>query len=147
MKTSGVVYIVAAAILAVFVVANWQLLMQPVEMNFLVTRVQAPLAVLLLLLASVILLLDFGVHAVREHTWIRDRRILARDLEAARLRAEQEGDARTAATTSAIHKELAIIRAQLDRVLATQPTSLRYPADDIEPELVPPREPSGRGVH
>jgi uncharacterized integral membrane protein len=146
-KTSGVVYVVAGAILAVFVVANWQLLMQPVEMNFLVARVQAPLAVLLLLLASVILLLDFGVHAFREHAWIRDRRTLARDLEAARLRAEQESDARTAATTNAIHKDLAIIRAQLDRVLATQPTSLRYSADDIEPELVPPREPSGGGVH
>jgi len=147
MKTSGVVYVVAAAILAAFVVANWQLLMLSVEMNFLVARIQAPLAVLLLLVASVILLLDFGVHALREHAWIRDRRTLSRDLEAARLRAEQEGDARTAATTSAIHRDLAIIRAQLDRVLATQPTSLRYSVDDIEPALIPPREASDPGVH
>jgi uncharacterized integral membrane protein len=146
-KTSAVVYIVAAAVLAAFAVANWQLLMQAVEINFLVARVQAPLAILLLLLASVILLLDFGVHALTEQGWIRDRRTLARDLEAARLRAEQESDARTAATTSAIHKDLAIIRAQLDRMLASRPTSVRYAADEIEPELIPPHEPPGRDVH
>ena len=147
MKVTGVIYVLAAAVIAAFAVANWALLMQPIEMNLLVARVQAPLAVLLLLLAGIILLLDFGMHALREHTWLRDRRALARNLEAARLRAEQEGDARTGALTSAIHKELTIIRAQLDRVLAAQAGSFRQAPDAIEPELVPPRSPPGRDVH
>ncbi len=74
MRAKGVIYVLIAAVIAVFVVANWGLLMGPVEMDLLVARVQAPLAVLILLFAGVILLLDLSVHALGEYAWMRDRR-------------------------------------------------------------------------
>lgn len=158
MKAKGVIYILAAAILAAFAIANWALLMQPVEMNFLLARVQAPLAVLLLLLVGIVLLVDFSAHALREHAWMRDRRALVRDLEIARLRAEQDSGARASAAASGIQSELGVIRSQLDRVLAGQSALASqtrvveterpvHSPSTIEPELIPPRGPPGRGVH
>ena len=152
MRANGVIYVVTAAVLAVFALANWQLLMQSVEMNLLVARVQTPLVVVFLLFAGILLLLDFAVHAVREHSWIRERRALARDLEIARLRAEQDMASRTGLEAGSVQRDLAIIRTQLERVVAAQSALLRQaPVAEpdgapIEPELIPPRGP-GRGVH
>ena len=158
MRAKGVIYVLIAAVIAVFVVANWGLLMGPVEMDLLVARVQAPLAVLILLFAGVILLLDLSVHALGEYAWMRDRRALARDLEAARLRADKVEESRTADLKRAVESELATIRAQLDRVLATQSTLLgrvpvvagaeiARPSGALEPELISPRDPRARDAH
>jgi uncharacterized integral membrane protein len=149
MKAKGVIYILAAAVIAALVVANWTLLIGPVELNLLIARVQAPLALLLLLFAGIILLLDLSVHALREYAWIRERRTLARELEIARLRAEKEEESRTSALKATVQSELAAIRAQLDRVLAMQAAGLEHTTtarspEAIEPELIPPR---GRGAY
>jgi uncharacterized integral membrane protein len=159
MKATAVIYILAAIVIAVFVAANWGLLLGSVELNLLIARVQAPLALLLLLFAGFILLLDLGVHAFREYAWIRERRTLARELEIARLRADKEEESRTGTLKLAFERELGVIRAQLDRVLATQSTLLSRAAivesapavssaDEVyEPELIPPRGSAGRGSH
>ena len=152
MKAKGVIYILAATVIAVFVAANWGLLIGSVELNLLITRVQTPLALLLLFLAGIILLLDLSVHALREYAWIRERRALASALEIARLRADKEEESRAGALKAAVQSELATIRAQLDRVLAMQ-TAVRERAtaaassEGLEPELIPPREPRGRGTY
>jgi uncharacterized integral membrane protein len=150
MSVKAVIYIVAAAVIAVLVVANWGLLIGTVELNLLVARVQAPLALLLLLFAGIILLLDLSVHAVREYAWRRERRELTNALDAARRVAEKEEESRTGALKVAIQGELAAMRAQLDRLLAMQASGLPTatpvpPSDALEPELIPPREPWGRG--
>jgi uncharacterized integral membrane protein len=153
MGAKTIIYIVAAAVIAVLVAANWSLLAGAVELNLLLARVQAPLALLLLLFAGIILLLDLSVHALREYAWRRERRALVSDLEAARLLAEKEEASRTGALKATLQSELATIRAQLDRVLATQTTVLEragaaaQSSELIEPELVPPRESRGRGPH
>ena len=159
MNAKVIIYILAAIVIAVFVAANWGLLLGPVELNLLIARVQAPLALLLLLFAGFILLLDLSVHTFREYAWIRERRALARELDAARLRADKEEESRTGTLKLAIEKDLAVVRAQLDRVLATQSTLLArteiaeprhaIPSsnDVLEPELIPPRESPIRGPH
>lgn len=153
MNVKAVIYILAAAVIAILVAANWELLIGPVELNLLIARVQAPLALLLLMFAGIILLLDLSVHAVREYAWRRERRELASALESARLLAEREEESRTGALKVTIQTELAAIRAQLDRVLAMQATTLHGttpttpPSDGVEPELIPSREPRGRGTH
>jgi uncharacterized integral membrane protein len=154
MSAKVVIYIVAAAVITVLVVANWGLLLGAVELNLLITRVQAPLALLLLLFGGIILLLDLSVHAVREYGWRRERRELASALNAARLLAEKEEESRTSALKVAIQGELAAMRAQLDRLVAMQATAFQGAAttippaaESIEPELIPPREPRGRGSY
>lgn len=158
MKARAAVYVLVAIAIVVFAVANRALLVQPVELNLLVSHVQAPLAILLLLLAAVILLLDFAVHALSEHAWIRERRSLVRDLETARQRAESEEQSRMATLRSVVERECAAIRGQLDRVLAgqsallgrtsaTEPPRVVQSSGAIEPELIPPRDSTARGAH
>jgi len=152
MKTKGVIYILAAIVIGAFAVANWPMLIGSVELNLLVARVQAPLALLLLLFAGLILLLDLSVHAIREYGWTRERRTLARELEMARLRADKEEESRTGALKVSLETQLAAIRAQLERVLATQTAVLDRAtvvraAEDYEPELIPPRDSRGPGPH
>jgi uncharacterized integral membrane protein len=152
MSAKGVIYILAAVLIAVLVVANWSLLVGSVELNLLIARFQAPLALLLLLFAAIILLVSLSVQTLREYAWRRERRTLASQLEAARLVAEKEEASRTGALKAALQSELAAIRAQLDRVLAAQTSapersSAIRPAEAIEPELVPPREARGPGPY
>lgn len=167
MRAKAAVYVIAAIVIGLFVVANWTLLVASVQLNLLVAEVQAPLIVLLLMLAGAILLLDLAVHAFSSHGWTRERRTLVRDLEAARLRADKEEESRTAALRTSLERELAAVRGQLDRVLAGQSALLGRtppvvpmvtplqpveavavpvpPPSAVEPELIPPRR--GRDTH
>lgn len=159
MKAKTVFYILAALIVGVLVVANWSLFTTQVELNLLFVRMQAPLAILLLLLAAVILLLDAGVHMVSRHAWMRERRALKSDLEAALLRADREEESRMGTLRVAMERELSVIHAQLDRLMEGQSALLRVTSNEtlparqptevrrqFEPDLVSPRSGSnGRG--
>jgi uncharacterized integral membrane protein len=148
MNAKGVAYIVAAIVLGVFVLANWTLFATAVELNFLVARVQAPLIILVLLVAGVVLLVDLAIHAVRQRAWVRERRALQKELEGARLRAEHEEESRTGTLRVSMERELAAIRAQLDQVVAGQSALLGRapPTRPLEPELIPPRAATERGA-
>jgi hypothetical protein len=120
MNARGVLSIVAAILIAVFVLANWTLLAASVDLHLLIATIKAPLGVLILMIGATILLIDLAVHAVSRRGWMRDRRLLTTDLESARLRAEREEESRTNALRATLERELATIRGQLDQVLAGQ---------------------------
>lgn len=124
MNIRGVIYIVAAVLIGVFVLANWTLLAAPVELHLLIASIQAPLGVLILMIAAAILLIDLAVHTLSRRGWARDRRLLTTDLESARLRAEREEESRTSALRATLERELATIHGQLDQLLAGQSTLL-----------------------
>ena len=128
MSAKGVACIVAALLLGVFVLANWGLFASAVELNFLIARVEAPLITLVLLAAGLILLIAVGTHAVSRRAWMRERRVLRKDLESARLRAEREEDSRTGTLRLAMERELSAIRAQLDQIVAGQSALLGRPS-------------------
>jgi uncharacterized integral membrane protein len=123
MNARGVLYIVAAILIGVFVLANWTLLAAPVELHLLIATIQAPLGVLILMIGAAILLIDLAVHAVSRRGWMRDRRLLTTDLESARQRADREEESRTSALRVTLERELATIRGQLDQLLAAQSAS------------------------
>jgi hypothetical protein len=148
MNAKVLAYIVAAIVLGVFLLANWTLFAAPMELNFLIARVQAPLIILVLLVAGVILLVDLVIHAVSQRAWVRERRALQKDLEAARLRAEHEEESRTGTLRVAMERELAAIRAQLDQLIAGQSAVLGRPpiTRPLEPDLIPPQAARERGA-
>jgi len=151
MNAKGVAYIVAAVLLAVLVVANWTLFATPVELNLLVARVQAPPIVLMLLLVGVIWLSASAGHALSRRAWGRERDALRKELELARARAEHEEESRIGGLRITMERELAAIRAQIDRLqegysarsarsLETRTPDPRPPEPrGLEPELIPPR--------
>jgi hypothetical protein len=147
MNAKGVVYIVAAIVLGALVVANWTLFATPAELNLLAARIQAPLIIILLLIAGVVSLLHLAVFGLSRRAWTRERRILTRELEAARTRADHEEDTRIGALRVSVDRELAAIRARLDQLLEGRSGLLERPREvpsvpeprSLEPELIPPR--------
>ena len=82
----------------------------------------------LLLIAGLILLIAVGIHAVSRRAWMRERRVLQKDLESARMRAEHEEESRTGTLRVAMERELSAIRAQLDQIVAGQSALLGRPS-------------------
>jgi len=155
MNAKGVAYIVAAVVLGALVVANWTLFATSVEVNLLAARMQAPLVIVILLIAAVVSLVHLAVYASSRRAWTRERRTLTKDLEAARTRAEQEEDNRIGALRVSLDRELAAIRARLDQLLDGQSAALGRAREPriaeprplepelkhraLEPQLIPPR--------
>lgn len=119
MRPRTVVYLIVFLILAVFVLANWGEISRPARLNLLVAEMTAPLGAMLLLVVGVILALDYAVHALSRHAWNRERRMLTQELERHRLRADQAEESRIRELRETVERESAMIRAQLERVLAS----------------------------
>src|SRR5262249_20264053 len=148
-------YIVVAVVTVAFFIANWALLSAPVPINLLFARAETPLAVLLLLCAGVVLLLDLVIHTLGGHAWRHERRALRAQLDDVRSRAENEEESRIQVMRVPFEREFAVVRAQLDRVLAEvrrlDHDTVEIPplaaAPAIEPELIPPRPDPVRRKH
>ncbi|HTT02714.1 MAG TPA: hypothetical protein VMG11_11575 [Steroidobacteraceae bacterium] len=127
MKPRTIANIAVLIIVLAFLIANWRVITMSTELNLLFARLQAPLGVLILIVGAAIFAVEFIVHALSRRTWSRERLGLARELEALRLRADEVEGARIKELRDQIERETAVIRAQLERLLASTPTAQRGP--------------------
>ena len=65
------------------------MLASPTEFNLLIAHVNAPLGVLVALLAGIVIVTDSIWHAVHRGAWGHARQMLKQEMEQLRLRAEQ----------------------------------------------------------
>jgi len=127
MKARTIANVIVLLIILAFLIANWRVIATPTELNLLFARINAPLGVLIVIIAAAILAVDLIVHALSRRTWSRERLGLARELEALRMRADEVEGARIKELHDQIERETAIIRAQLERLLASTPAPERGP--------------------
>ena len=118
MKPRTVLYIVITVLLLVLVLINWPVIAQSTELNLIFARVQAPLGVLILLIAGSILAIGFITSSLNQLNWTRERRELSTQLEQQRLRADQMEESRIRELRETVERETAALRAQLDRMAA-----------------------------
>ncbi|MGB6449617.1 MAG: hypothetical protein WBE92_02580 [Steroidobacteraceae bacterium] len=121
MRPRAVAYLIVLALLAVLVLANWNVIASSQEISFLVGRITAPLGVLILVIAALVFAIDLVSHAFARRAWDQERRRLGDEKERMRVRAEQAEESRVEAVRDLIERETAVIRGQLDRVLASLP--------------------------
>ncbi len=121
MRPRNVAYLIVLLLLVVFVLANWNVIASSHEISFLVGRVTAPLGVLILVIAALVFAIDLVSHAFSRRSWDQERRGLSQEMERLRLRAEQAEESRIEAVRDLIERETAVIRGQLDRLLASLP--------------------------
>lgn len=159
-KIRSIIYVVAALLIGVLVVANWSVLSATVSLNLLFASVQAPLVVLLLASMAVLLLAALIALAMSSRAWNVERRRLVAELDVTRARAEKEEASRTQALRTTVESEFSAVRLQLERLLAGQSALLGRASSSapavvaelpeapqtLEPELIPPRTPV-RGRH
>ena len=116
MRPRNVLYIVIALLLLVLVLINWRVVAQSTQLNLIFTTVQAPLGVLIALIAAAILAVDFAVYSINRLAWTRERRELAAQIEQQRLRADQAEESRIRTLRETLERETAAIRTQLDQL-------------------------------
>jgi uncharacterized integral membrane protein len=118
MSTRTIGYALLALLLLALLVANWHLLVGATQLNLLLGQVTAPLIVLIVLVAGIVLAIEAFARARERRGWRAERYGLAQQLEQLRARADQTEGARIASLQALLERELAAIRVQLDRVLA-----------------------------
>jgi uncharacterized integral membrane protein len=118
MRPRNVLYIVIALLLVVLVLINWSVIAQRTELNLIFATVQAPLGVLLVLIAAAILVTDFAVHSMSRLTWARERRELAAQIEQQRVRADQAEESRIRGLRELMEREMAAVRSRLDELIS-----------------------------
>jgi hypothetical protein len=114
MKPRNVLFIVLALLLLFIVGQNWAVISQSTKLKFIFIEVNAPLGVLLVLIAGAILAVDFIVHSLNKLSWARDRRELTAQIEKQRLLADQAEESRIRELREVLERETAAIRAQLE---------------------------------
>ena len=117
MRPRNVVFIVIALLLLFIVLANWGVISQPTEISLLVAHINAPLGLLLLLVALAVFAIDFTMHSLSRFSWSRERRELNAQIEQHRLLADQAEASRVRELRELIERETAAIRAQLDALI------------------------------
>lgn len=130
MKPRTVLYVVVLIIALVFVLANWKLLATPTELSLIVTTVKAPGAIVGLLVVAVVLLIDWGTHALSRRGWERERRQMLQEIERLRTQAHDAESSRLQALQETVQRETSVIREQLARLLESRPG-----AADTAPKL------------
>ncbi|MGH8228335.1 MAG: hypothetical protein ACREU3_10625 [Steroidobacteraceae bacterium] len=118
MRPRYIVYLVVLVILAIFVGVNWDLIASSRQISFLVAKVTAPLGVLILVIAALVFIVDRAAHAFARYAWGRERRGLAADVERLRARADEAEESRIRELRELVEREVALLKAQLDQVLA-----------------------------
>lgn len=117
MRPRSVAYLVLAIAIGVFVIANWSVIDRSTEINFLVARVSAPLGLLILVIAALIVLIAFISHTLTLLAWSKERRGLAREVERQRARADEVEQSHVKELRDYLGGETRTIREQLDRVM------------------------------
>jgi uncharacterized integral membrane protein len=135
MKPRTIVYLVVLVALAVFVLANLDVVTTPTRLNLLATSVTAPLGVVILVIAGTILLLDLAAHQLAAMAWRRDQRQLTEQLETMRRRADDAEEARIGDLRRLVEREMAALRGQVDRVL----DAVEMPQDPVARRYLPPQ--------
>ena len=119
MRARTVAYVILLLVLVALLIANRTAIATPTPLNFLLAHARAPFGILILIVAVLIALVDFIAHALSRYGWQRERRSLARELEALRAQAEQAEASRIRELKETVERESAAIRAELDRVIAS----------------------------
>jgi uncharacterized integral membrane protein len=115
------VYVVLLLIVVALLVANREIIAASTPLNFLVARANAPFGILILIVAVLIALVDFIALTLTRYGWQRERRGLAREVEMLRERADEAEASRIRELKETVERESSVIRAQLDRLLASLP--------------------------
>lgn len=117
MRPRNVIFIVIALLLLFIVLANWGVISQPTEISLLVAKINAPLGLLMLLIAVAVFAIDFTMHSLSRLTWSRERRELTAQIERQRVLADQAEESRVRELKELIERETTAIRAQLEQLM------------------------------
>lgn len=135
MKLLGALGILVMGLLSAFVIANWGVLIMPVELSLLVATINAP-AGIILLGATALLLVLLAAYTLTLHTsTLIETRRHAKELREQRLLADQAEASRFTELGSAMRSEFAELRAAMQQAAADSSNSLAAAIGEVEDKL------------
>ena len=135
MKLLGALGILVMGLLATFVIANWGVLVMPVEVSLLVATINAP-AGIILLGATALLLTLLGAYTLTLHTsTLLEARRHAKELREQRLLADQAEASRFTELGTAMRAEFSELRAAMQQTTAESVNSLAAAIGEVEDKL------------
>lgn len=135
MKLLGALGILVMGLLAAFVIANWNVLIMPVEVSLLVATIHAP-AGIILLGATTLLLVLLGAYTLTLHTsTLLEARRHAKELREQRLLADQAEASRFTELGAAMRAEFAELRAAMQQTTTESVNSLAAVIGEVEDKL------------
>ncbi len=106
MKVRSIVLLLLLVFIALFTVMNWSAIMTPTSLSLLVTRVQAPLGLILLMLLGFVTAAFLTFVAYLQSTVLLDTRRHTKELQSQRQLADQAEASRFTELRSFISQEL-----------------------------------------
>jgi uncharacterized integral membrane protein len=135
MKLLGALGILVMGVLSAFVIANWGVLIMPVELSVLVTTINAP-AGIILLGATALLLVLLAAYTLTLHTsTLLEARRHAKELREQRLLADQAEASRFTELGSAMRAEFAELRAAMQLAATESSNSLAAAIGEVEDKI------------
>ena len=117
MRVRTVLILALLVLIGVFGLLNWQSIIAPTSLNFVVARVEAPLGLLLLVAVGVLSVFFLLLLAKSEIAMLLENRRLGKELEGARRMAAEAEASRVESLRAAVLNELAEINKKLDAVI------------------------------
>lgn len=106
MKVRSIVLLLLLVFIALFTVMNWSAIMTPTSLSLLVTRVQAPLGLIMLMLLGFVTAAFLAFVAYLQSTVLLDTRRHTKELQSQRQLADQAEASRFTELRSFISQEL-----------------------------------------
>ncbi len=113
MRFRSLLVLVASGLAALFVVLNWRVFASPAKLNLLLTSVEIPVGVLMLMLFALVLLVLWIIVGRWQGTLAVEFRRQAQELQAQRLLAENAEASRFTELGVLIREEIAKLRTEL----------------------------------
>lgn len=110
MKLRSLLVILVLVLLVLFAIVNWQVVVEPTSLSLLVTRVEAPLGLVMLGFTAVLVAVLLGYAFKVQVTALADTRRQAQELRQQRELADQAEASRFTELRSYLEKELAALR-------------------------------------
>jgi uncharacterized integral membrane protein len=142
MKVRTVVLLIALLLLALFVIVNWTAFTAPVSLSLLVTRVEAPLGLLMLFITALLVAGLLVYIAMQQAGVLLETRRYAKDLQAQRELADHAEVSRFTELRAWMEQQLTQRQARIDALevsvnqrLTEQANSLAAVLGEIEDKL------------
>lgn len=131
MPLRTVLLFLLALVLAIFVLVNWSAFMTPTVLSLVVTTVQAPLGLVMLVITGLLAALFLGYALYLQGSVLMETRRMTRDLETQRQLADQAEASRVAELRTTFETRLDQLAVTLNEGRMAQAAAMTRLVDDI----------------
>lgn len=131
MRTRTLLFLLVIGLIATFAALNWSAFMAPAKLSLVITSVEAPLGVVMLVILAVVVLLLTAYMALWQGKVIVETRRHAKELQAQRALAEKAEESRFTELRTALKEEMERLVSQVGSAREALGVEIRESANSL----------------